>query len=277
MEVELQRPVFKIRGASELPPDTIPNVRAAALEVIPHLRQLGEHSGTAVIVGAGPSVVGCLGEIRELACQPTSVVFPINCMHRWLLDHGITPGIQVMFEADADLHTVLGAPCAATTYYVCSACPPTHHCYLRGFHRVLWHHWDQDADYDQVIAQYYPGELMVGGGYSTLFRTINIALLLGFRDLDLFGVDSSFLDDDHQHVGEYPTRPSDDDLATVELSQPVTLEIRKFRTRGALLLQADMLVKFREDNEGQVSMRVHGSGLLPFMYNPQGVEDGARN
>lgn len=237
------------------------------------MRQLGEHSGTAVIVGAGPSVAGNVEVIRALASQPRSVVFPINCMHDWLLDRGVTPGIQVMFEADADPAVVVGRPCADATYYICSACPPAYHDYLRGHRRVLWHYWEHHREYQDVLSTCYPGEDMVGGGYPTLFRAINIALALGFRRLELLGVDSSFEQDDQQNLAGYPTHPSMDNLADVWFPCLETGSERRFRTSGALAFQAEMMREWLTENRGRVSVDVHGDGLLPHMYRQDKLKE----
>ncbi len=257
----LQRPVFKIRGLAELPAHTMPNVVRAARLPIPHMRQLGAHPGTAVVVGAGPSVEGSLGAIRDLAGRADHVVFPINCMHRWLREHGVRPGIQVMFEADADPATVLGEPDSRTTYYICSSCPPAYHEYLAGHRCVLWHHWENHQEYQDAVARLYPGEYMVGGGYPTLFRILNIALALGFRRFELFGVDSSFEDDEQQNLAGYPTHPSGANNADVWVGD------RRFRTSGALALQAELMSSWLRENEGtELEVCIHGDGLLPHMY-----------
>lgn len=258
---ELVRPVFKVRALAELPGYVIPNIERAATWHMPHLKQLGTHSGTAVVVGAGPSVEGQLDRIRELYEDPKSVVFPINCMHRWLLDRGVFPGIQVLFEADADLGVVLGKTSSRTTYYVCSSCPPAHRDYLLGSRCVLWHHWEHHREYQDTLARLFPGEDMVGGGYTTLFRILNIALALGFRRFELFGVDSSFMRDDQQNIPGYPTHPSGENTSNVWVGGQC------FRSSGALTLQAEMVMSWlRENRSTDLEVKVHGDGLLPHMY-----------
>lgn len=225
---------------------------------IRRLRQFPEHPGTCVIVGGAPSVADNLEKMKSFIDGKENIVCSINCVHPWLIQEGIIPNIHVVFEPDINLKLTLGEPHKEVVYYICSHCPQPVFEGLNGHKRVLWHYWDQDKEYEGFVADLFPGEFMVGGGYSTLFRTINIALLLGYRSFELFGVDSSFEDDEKQHLPNYPTRPSADavDFWVGEC---------KFRTLGALALQAEMIQKFCEENADRIKVRVHGYGLLPTL------------
>lgn len=262
--------VFRINGATGPAPNTLENLANAAKRTgLFKLKQLPEHEGSCVIVGGAPSIETRVEEIRNAAENPYNIICSINCVHNWLIACGVVPTVHVVFENDIDLSIVLDKPHPDVTYYVCSQCPPKVFDYLVGYKIVLWHYWDADKEYDRTIAELFPGEFMVGGGYSTLFRTVNIALLLGYREFDLFGVDSSFEDDDKQHFAGYPTKPDPAGLADIWVKD------RKFRTLGALALQAEFLRKFCKDNPNDVKVRVHGEGLLPFML--QGSTEGDTN
>lgn len=259
---------FQINSTNKLPDDIFENLTASTKHKV-RLTQFPEHSGSAVIVAGGPSVENKYPEIWQLLGQK-STLFSINCMHRWLVDHNLQPNIHVIFEEDIDPAVVIGEPCKGTAYYISSQCPPKVFDYFEGHKIVLWHFYAEDDQYNAAIKALYPGETMLAGGYTTLFRAINIAIVLGYRKFELFGVDSSFEDDNNQHVNGYPTKPNDQGLADVWWGE------RKFRTNGALAFQAEMFRRFCEDNEGKVKVRVHGSGLLPFMLQtePKEVQDG---
>ena len=256
---ELAPAVFKVNAATKLADGTLENLGYAAKLEIPHLRQLPEHEGSCTIVGGAPSIESRIGAIRDTVESPYNILCSVNCVHNWLIGHNIIPNIHVVFEEDITLDVVIGKPHPDVYYYVCSHCPPRVFDFFKNSKVVLWHHWAADKEYEDAVAGIYPGEFMVGGGYTTLFRTINIAVLLGYREFDLFGVDSSFEDDDKQHIAGYPTKPSPEGLADIHIKG------KKFRTLGALALQAEFLRKFCKDNSDRVKVRVHGSGLLPFM------------
>jgi len=258
---------FKINAASKLPDDIFDNLVAASKLPILHLRQFPEHSGRAVIVGGAPSVEKYYPRIWQLmANKKKSTLFSINCMHRWLVERNLRPNIHVVFEEDIDPTVVIGKPCHKTAYYISSHCPPKLFDYFKGHKTVLWHFYAEELKYQSAIAALFPSEPMIAGGYTTLFRAINIAIVLGYRKFDLFGVDSSFENDDNQHIEGYPTKPSNVGLADVWWGE------RKFRTTGALAFQAEMIRRFCKENRGKIQFSVYGSGLLPYMLETEPKE-----
>lgn len=262
--------VFKINAASGPAKGVLENIASAAKRTeLRRLKQLPEHEGSCVIVGGAPSIETRVKEIRNAAENPYNITCSINCVHNWLISRGVIPSIHVVFEDDINPAIVLGKLHPDVVYYVCSQCPPHVFDYFSKNKVVLWHYWDADKEYDKAINTLFPGEFMVGGGYPTLFRTINIAILLGYREFDLFGVDSSFEDDDKQHFAGYPTKPNPAGLADIWVGD------KKFRTLGALALQAEFLRKFCKDNSNNVKVRVNGEGLLPFML--QSLTEGDTN
>lgn len=267
---ELPPAIFRINAANGPAKGVLENLASAAKRTELHrLRQLPEHEGSCVIVGGAPSIETRVEEIRNVAKNPYNIICSVNCVHNWLISRGVVPAIHVVFEDDIDPAVVLGKPHEDVVYYVCSQCPPKVFDFFEGHKVVLWHYWDADKTYDKLINDLFPGEFMVGGGYPTLFRTINIAVLLGYREFDLFGVDSSFEDDERQHFNGYPTKPNPAGLADIWVKG------KKFRTLGALALQAKFLSKFCKDNPNSIKVRVHGEGLLPYML--QGLTEGDEN
>src|SRR5258706_12564932 len=118
----------------------------------------------------------------------------LNGTHNWLIERGIIPNLHVMFEID-EKHIVDlcgGPPHKDVYYYVCSHCFQRLHRELRGYHSVLWHCFDEPPEYQSLVAKLFPGEFMVGGGHVTFFRSVNVAIILGFRKFELFGCDGSY-------------------------------------------------------------------------------------
>ncbi len=263
--------MLKINAAHKLADGTLENIAYASKLGLTKLRQLPEHEGSCLVIGGAPSIETRIAAIRNASKQPYNITCSVNCVHNWLIGHNIIPNVHVIFEEDIDLNVVLGEPHPDIVYYICSHCPPKVFEFFKDSKVVLWHHWAVDEEYDKTIAKEFPGEFMVGGGYSTLFRTINIASLLGYREFDLFGVDSSFEDDARQHFEGYPTKPGAEGLVDIWVGG------KKFRTLGALALQAEFLRKFCKDNSNSIKVRVHGEGLLPFMLqgSTQGDENGS--
>lgn len=231
----------------------------------PHLPELEEHPGKCIIVGSAPSVAEHLEQIKALKVGEYDIICSLNGTHGFLNKHGIIPNIHVIFEIDVrDLSIIGSQPNEGTRYYVCSHCPMEVAEALKGQKCVLWHCFNEPPDYQAKIAEYFPGEFMVGGGHATFFRTMNIAVILGYREFEIFGCDSSF-GEGSTHLDDYPT-PTCEDAVEVWGYDPRIQGVKKFRTIGSLALQASEFIRFCEVNHAGLSIRVHGDSLLRYLH-----------
>lgn len=244
----------------------IPNIKYASTLKIPHLVQLQPHGGRCVIVGAGPSVEGYVDQIRDFKEEHEfNTVMTLNGAHDWLIKQGVKPRIHVIFEPDLeDVRDALGGdPQEGIAYYVASQSSLTVFDQLKGYHRVLWHPEQAPQGYQEAIAQYFPGEFMVAGGYATFFRTISIAVILGYRDFELFGVDSSF--DASSHLNGYAIANCEQKFDVWGVD-PRTNRLKKFVTQGGLAFQANEFINFCKANHPNLRVRIHGDGLLRYLH-----------
>jgi hypothetical protein len=253
--------------------DVYPRLAYAASLKIPHLPELQEHEGRCALVGAGPSVEAHVAAIKEIGNGELNIVMSVNGAHDWLLRHGLAPDIHVVFEHDHDdIRTALGGePHPGVTYYLASICSQCNFQQLEGYPRVLWHAYLPPQEYGSRIAKLFPHEYMVCGGYATLFRSLAIAVLLGYREFDLFGCDSSF--ENSSHVEGY-AQADIEPRVTIHGSTPEG-ETRKFTTQGGLAYQVKELLEFCSNKPG-LSLRVHGDGLLRYVHEsryPQSYQE----
>lgn len=114
----------------------------------------------------------------------------------------------------------------------------------------------------------FQGSNLVGGGIGTFTRTLTIALHLGFRNIELFGVDSSYPDDSKlTHVEGYETDAKVEvDSFYVHARNDLTKEVRRFKTMGYLALQVEEFKEYCKVNHHVFALRVHGDGLLRFVH-----------
>lgn len=240
---------------------------AATLDV-PHLTALQPHGGRAVIIGGAPSGARGLAAARAAKSREIDLVFSLNGAHEWLVKNGVPPSMHVMFEVDLERpqDSTGGDPHADTYYYVCSHCLPSVHDALAGYRRVLWHCWNDPPEYQDLVARLFPGEFMVGGGHVTLFRTLNVAIILGYRHFDLYGCDCSFEQPGQSHLPDYHNRPLEPEMDIWVGESADDSNLRQFRTLGTLAFNASEFMKFCEANQAALSLRVHGDGLLSHLH-----------
>ena len=243
----------------------LPRIAAAAKLPIRRLKAFPAHTGHAVIVGAGPSAVNFVEKIKGFSNQPLTTFFSVNGAHQWLIERELKPKIHVLFEHDVDTcRTSLGGlPDPEVVYYVASHCSPDVFRELHGYRYILWHAFIPLQEYQDAINTHFPGEFMVAGGYATFFRTLTIAYLLGYRDFDLFGVDSSF--ESNSHLDGYPTSNVEESISVWGVD-PRDDTIRKFTSQGGLAFQASEFIKFCEQYHKDIKLRVHGDSLLRYLH-----------
>ncbi len=248
--------------------DAADHMRYAASLGIPRLEQAPRpRYGRAIIVGGGPSVKGQLEAIRTLSLDKNNRILAINWTHTWLINNGIIPHGSVFFEIDAEPDSVLEAAHPDVTYFICSHCHPKTFDMLEGHKRVLWHS-PPNSEFERVVGEeIYQGSPLVGGGISTFTRAMTIALYLGFRDLDLFGIDGSFPDEGKTHVDGYETiMDNKTDGMFVWARSKLTGEVRRFKTLGYLALQVEEFKIYCQTNHQHFTLRVHGDSLMRYAH-----------
>lgn len=246
--------------------DAAEHMRYAASLNLPTVDMGEPKEGTAIIVGAAPSVQSRIDQIRALASVPGNAVFALNWTHTWLLKNGIVPNGCVMFEIDAEPKEILEDAHPDVDYYICSHCHQTTFDSLEEQKRILWHSLPNSEAESVVHDEFFKDKTMLGGGVSTFTRTMSLALTLGYRKMELFGVDSSFPDDSSSHIIGYPTTVTTDDAFFVWAKDETTNEVRRFKTVGYLAYQVDEFKRYCQAYHGLFSLKVHGDGLLPWVH-----------
>lgn len=233
---------------------------------LPSIKSVPGHEGTCAIVGAAPTVGDHLPRLRELSDGKYNIVASVNGAHQWLLGQGLTPNIHVLCEWDAsDTAISLGGPPHSTTcYYVCSHDDPLVVAALLPFRSVVWHALYPQGEYKAALQELFPGDFMVGGGWASFLRTITIAWILGYRDFELFGLDSSYKGDSSHFEGYKIAEPEPDVRVWVEGEG--NDQLQEFRTNGSLAYQASQFMEFCAKQHSTFSLRVHGDGLLSFVH-----------
>lgn len=243
----------------------LPRLRYAAALKIPHLPQLEPHDGKMAVVGAGPSVTQYLDKIKPFKESEFDNLMSVNGTHDWLIKNGITPRIHVIAEMDLEDVTLAlgGQPNKDVVYYIASYCHQNIFEQLEGYKRVLWHSFIPPQGYQQAIASFFPHEFMIAGGFATFFRSMSIAITLGFRHFDLFGLDSSF--DESSHMDGYSIADREPKI-TVWGAGPYGVNLKKFKTQGGLAFQAKEFLEFCKYNQAGLRLCVHGDGLLRHLH-----------
>ena len=218
------------------------NLASVQARGFPLVKQLPERSGQLAIVASGPSLRDCVDELVEWPGE----VWAINGAYDYLLDNNITP--QGFFAIDPlpGLAEYLESPNAATTFYLASTCDPSVFDALKGHKVQTFHAAGEDMEYPR-------GEWQVGGGTTAMTRAPYLGLLQGWRDITIYGADSSFAGREYCYKwGTYAC-----DIATPKVWVDVKGgDGRAFETELGLLKQVSQLgVLHTKFGNAEVSLR----------------------
>lgn len=255
----LYLPVLVVCNTSD--EDLERNISRNAARDLPWIGMVPVHDRVAVMVGGGPSLADHIETIREMQAQGADV-FAMNRASAYLREHGIAADYQVIADAKPETaslldseaeHHLLASQVDLATMDRADAVSPK---------ISLWH-LCVDEDMDRLFPverRKRGGYALVGGGAAVGNSALCLAYVMGYRQFECFGYDSS-------HRGEASHAYEQDMnrfIPTVEVewagktylsSVAMKAQAEKFQITGQAL-----------EKEG-CAIHVHGDGLLPAMWN----------
>jgi len=226
------------------------NVEANSRLVLPWVKEMPHHDGHAVIVGGGPSAIDTLVDVRERQKHGQDV-FALNGVAQWLAQYGIFPKYQVILDSRPENRRFV-RPISAEKFLIASQCDPGVFAALSGQDVTLFHHAEEG------ITKHFEGtSVLIGGGITVGLTAMALVYALGYRQMHLYGYDSSDRDGSG-HAYEQSESGPDSQRRDVWLGR------RKYSCAPAMYAQAQAFPEFAELlRRHDVTITVHGSGLLP--------------
>lgn len=212
------------------------------------------HGLIAVLVGSGPSLVDDLEKLREFReVEPDCRIFAMNGAAKYLHENGLTADYQVMIDPREATRQLIGP---ARGHLIASQCHPS---VFEALPDARLHHLQIEGIEDD-IPDAHPEHALLGGAASVGNTACVLAYVLGYRTLHLYGYDSS-----HRDTGSHAFRQPMND------GEPCCVVVwneREYRTSLTMKMQAEKAQDTLRLLEGEgVKVHVHGSGLLPDMWN----------
>ena len=152
---------------------------------------LDTFSGHVSIVGAGPSIKTTYRQLR-------GDIMSCNSALKFLLDNGVVPKFQMMWDAH-QLVSTFAIPHPEVTYLVAARCHPDVFERLKDCKVICWYAGG-DHNISDFMAKRAINEPMINGGSAAVTRSLYLAYALGYRDFHVFGADSCYSDEGDTHV-----------------------------------------------------------------------------
>lgn len=200
-----------------------------------------ERTGRLAVCGSGPSLRDYVHELRDY-----DEVWAINGAYGYLLDEGIIPHFM---GADPlpGLAEYVERTHERSTFYLSILCDPSVFDALEGFVRPWF------PAQGSVIGKFPKGSWIIPGGTTALTCAPFLGKMMGFRDITLFGADSSFSDGERYSYqnGTY----QEDNFREADT---VWVNGQPFQTELCLVKQASLLRLFEDWPLAKVHFRCGG-------------------
>jgi uncharacterized Rossmann fold enzyme len=243
----LRLPEFEIPGALSWE-ERKENCEHALLLDLPRLKDCAEKPGFLTIACYGPSLTDTWRDMR----QP---ILSVSGAHDWLIRKGVIPRYHVEVDPRPHKAKMLTLANDTTEYVIASCCHSDVFKALEGRKVVIWH-LDNGRESRSWASMRDPGTAVISGGSTAGLRAFEVAHALGYRALDVHGMDCSFRGK-QQWAGEHSGK-----------LKPVTVikldgSPRLYETDPLMIQAAREAVKFWRTHD--VPMKVRGTGLMQSM------------
>ena len=225
------------------------NVESALRRNLPACGWGPKRAGQLAIVGSGPSVLEYLEYLRSWSGE----IWATNGAYKFLLDNGIVPHVFVGLDPVPGLKEYVEQRDKQTTFLMSSVCDPCVFDELANADVFLWHSKQGDFAYPG-------GAQVVGGGTTCLTRMPYLAHMLGWRDMTMFGADSSFTERDYCYDNRFG-----EDTKNPKLS--VAVNGQSFVSELSLIKQVSVLGVMQTLFEGKLKFKCGGL-LDAFLKSP---------
>lgn len=246
---------MEIELVSILPDDVlIPRIRENCERYSGRVRQVQAHDGHAVLVGGGPSLRDKISSIRQRQ-DHGQTIFALNGAGGFLNANGIVPDYQVLLDPQEFLKQYI-AP--AKSYLIASQCHPDTLA-ASPITPILWHVASEGRE--EATPHHPDGDCLVGGGYSVGLCSMCLVYAMGYRQLHLYGYDSS-VTELGDHAYPCPIKGVDQVFDTAPCVV-ATIGGKRFQTTFQLAKQAQTFLKVCDDIiDAGCTVTVDCGGLL---------------
>jgi uncharacterized Rossmann fold enzyme len=233
------------------------NVRSAIARDLNWLDLAPGHEGHVCIVGGGPSLADSFDEIKMRVSHFGQKVWALNGAARFLYRNGICPDALIVADAREENVDFLAELNSGIVVYLASQCHPELFEASRdyGLDVVLWH--TNSPGMSDILSDEKARPVhLIGGGSTVGLNAMVLAVARGYREMHLYGFDSSYRDDDHHAYAQ--------GLNDADRVADVLFGDKKFRASPWMVQQVN---EFQDLAPGLVAdgctVTVHGDGLLP--------------
>ena len=229
------------------------NIRYSSSLNLPWLIEKKPNDLTAVIVGGGPSLKSDLGIIKTRQ-KSGHKIFALNGAEKILTENGIRVDFQIIMDAKPENISFVENS-EADIFILASQVNKGLFDELKNRNVLLFH--ASIPFIRDLLPEAKRNTVVVGGGTTVLTRAMALIHFMGYRHQHLYGVDSSFKDNEHHAYKQLMNSDKPSEVMVGDrnfLSCPwMMAQVDEFQSVSRVLAQEDSVIT------------VHGDGLLPYV------------
>lgn len=243
------------------------NIRRGFPQVRPH--DLNPH--TALLVCGGPSLAMTEKELVDAHWRGGKIV-AVNGAYQWCIDRNLKPSAAIMLDAREFNARFVETPVEGCRYLLASQC------HARAFElcaereTFIWHACSAgDKEVDVLKQFYFQPDVKenenwtrthpVTIGTTVGVRAVSLLRMLGFYSIELFGLDSCWLDGRHH---SYEQAENNHDIRKSIWLKPYRRDDKAIRFECAPwhMQQAQDFMNLIKERGDHFQLNVHGPGLI---------------
>ncbi len=238
------------------------NIRRGLPQALPYQ----PNKDIALIVAGGPSLNITEKELVEAQWRGGKVV-ALNGAYQWCIEHNIRPSAMIMLDAREFNARFVAIPVEGCHYLIAAQAHPRAFELCRGRQVTIWHALSLEDRELELLDEFYFGRnhhFPVTMGTTVGMRAISLMRMLGYMRMEIFGLDSCLLGDEHhayeqaendaeQIIPIWLTPEGRDDLA------------KRFLCMPWMAKQALDFMDLVKDRGELFQLKVHGPGLIAEM------------
>ena len=221
------------------------------LHKLPEFHKVKGKDKPIAIVGGGPTIKHYIDDIRQYR-----TVMAAGSCHDYLRENNINITYTAVCDPDPIVMKYLQKPDTETKYLLASGCDSAVYEHLKDHQRVMWHCHSDTYKPDEIEPEYQG----VGGGCTVGLRALNIAILLGYSNVHLFGMDSCMGESSHAYEAEDVGKIYDIAASVNKTTAPTKSKV--WKVAGYQLAQAYQFIDFYSKWHMYFTPTIFGDSLL---------------
>ncbi len=219
---------------------------------------------TAVIVAGGPSLKTTENDLVKAYWAGGKVV-ALNGAYQWCIDRNIRPSAFIMLDAREFNARFMETPVDGCHYMLASQCHPRAFELARGRKTTIWQGLSAgEKEVELLDAFYFKRYHPITAGTTVAIRAIALLRMLGFMHMEIFGLDSCWMDGKHH---AYDQKENNHEKTMSVWIRPKGRDdmARRFICSTWQAKQASDFLDLVKHLGEHFQLNVHGDGLIAAM------------